>query len=152
MFRGARGNLYSSHTSCACTERDYVQDTVPNGYGYVPSFSASNPIVGIEPHNALLIFASPFPSSTLVPDANSSTSLMVEAGLASGSDTTDKTTIIFGPGVYWFTGTTHAVLSSSVNWVHFAPGAYVKGPIYCNTAAPAMKATGHGVLSGKQYV
>lgn len=145
-------NLYSFHTSCACTEGDFVQDTDPNGYGYVPSFSTGNPIVGIEPHDALLIFASPFPASTMVPEANSSTSVVVEHGLVNGLDTTDKTTIIFGPGVYWFTGTAHAVLSSSVNWVHFDPGAYVKGAMYYNTTAPTMKATGHGVLSGEQYV
>ena len=145
-------NLYPFHISCACTEGDFVQDTEPHGYGYVPNFSASNPIVGVEPHDSLLIFASPFPSSTMVPDPNSSTSLVVKAGLVSGLDTTDKTTVIFEPGVYWFTGTAHAALSSSVNWVYFAPGAYVKGAIYYNTTAATMKATGYGVLSGEQYV
>ena len=145
-------NLYSFHTSCACTEGEFVQDTDPHGHGYVPNFGTSNPIVGVEPHDSLLIFASPFPSSAMVANANSSTSLVVEAGRVSGLDVTDKTTVIFGPGVYWFTGTAHAVLSSSVNWVYFAPGAYVKGAVYYNTTSATMKATGHGVLSGEQYV
>ena len=145
-------NLYSFHTSCACLEGDFVQDAKPDGYGYVSSFSNNNPVVGVEPHDSLLIFASPFPSPELVPDADSSTSLVVQPGLVNGLDSTDKTTIIFEPGVYWFTGTAHAVLSGSVDWVYFAPGAYVKGAVHYNTAAATMKATGYGVLSGEQYV
>lgn len=58
----------------------------------------------------------------------------------------------FNPGVYWFSSVAHAALSSSVDWVDFAPGAYVKGAISFSTIAPTMKATGHGVLSGEQYV
>lgn len=54
--------------------------------------------------------------------------------------------------VYWFTGVAHAVLSQSTNWIYFAPGAYVKGAVSFDTTASTMKATGHGVLSGEQYV
>lgn len=88
----------------------------------------------------------------MVPDPTAPTSLVVEPGLVTGVNTTEKNTVIFNSGVYWFSSVAHAALSSSVDWVHFAPGAYVKGAVYFNTTAPTMKATGHGVLSGEQYV
>ena len=88
----------------------------------------------------------------MVPDPTSPTSLVVEPGLVTDVNTTDKNTLIFNPGVYWFTSVAHAALSRTVDWVYFAPGASVKGAISFNTVAPVMKATGHGVLSGEQYV
>ena len=130
-----------------------VQNTNPSGGSYWEApFDSGNPVVGKEPLNSLLIFASPFPSPDMVPDPTSPTSLVVEPGLVTELNITDKNTVILNPGVYWFSGVAHAALSSSVNWVYFAPGAYVKGAVYFNTIAPTMKATGHGVLSGEQYV
>lgn len=130
---------------------DYVQDVNPKGYAYVPKYTDDMPVVGREPRNALLIFASPFPSTDMVPNSPKTT-LNVKPGLVTGLDKTTKNTVSFGPGVYWFTGTAHANLSSSVNWVYFAPGAYVKGAIEYSSSAKQLKATGFGVLSGEQYV
>lgn len=130
-----------------------MQNTNPSGESYWKGpFDSGNPIVGKEPLNSLLIFASPFPAPDMVPDPAAPTSLVVEPGLVTGLNTTDKNTVIFNPGVYWFSSVAHAALSSNVDWVYFAPGAYVKGAVYFNTIAPTMKATGHGVLSGEQYV
>lgn len=130
-----------------------MQNTNPSGGSYwAEPFDSSNPIVGIEPLNSLLIFASAFPTSDMIPDPTLSTSLVVEPGLVTDLSTTDKSTVIFNPGVYWFTGVAHAVLSNSTDWFYLAPGAYVKGAVSFNTTAPTMKATGYGVLSGEQYV
>lgn len=129
----------------------YVQDVNPNGVAYVSSYTSDMPIVGVEPRNALLIFASPFPTSDLVPNDPENT-LNVRAGRITGLNTTTKSIVYFGPGVYWSTGADHALLSSSVNWVYFAPGAYVKSAIEYSSGASQLKATGFGVLSGEQYV
>ena len=85
----------------------------------------------------------------MVPDPTSPTSLVVDPGLVTNLNITDKNTVMFNPGVYWFSSVAHADLSNSVDWVYFAPGAYVKGAVSFNTVAPTMKATGHGVLSGE---
>lgn len=143
---------YHLHDPVAPYQTWFVQDVDPNAPSYVSAYTAKNPIVGIEPHDALLIFASPFPTDDLIPDVHSNTSVVVQPGLVTGLDLTEKETVIFNPGVYYFTGTAHANLSASVNWVHFAPGAYIKGAIQFNSKSTDLKATGHGVLSGEQYV
>ncbi|CAF9909197.1 MAG: hypothetical protein ALECFALPRED_005407 [Alectoria fallacina] len=148
-------NLYEFHSNCAisCTVGGLVQNSNPSGESYWQEpFDSRNPVVGIEPLNSLLIFASPFPPPDMVPNPTSPTSFVVEPGLVTDVNTTDKNTVPFNPGVYWFSSVAHAALSSSVDWVDFAPGAYVKGAISFSTIAPTMKATGHGVLSGEQYV
>lgn len=145
-------NLYEFHDSCATSECGFVQNEDPNGYSYVESFTSDNPVMGTEPRDSLLIFASPFASAEMVPDSNATTSLLVEPGLVTGLDQTDASTVVFAAGEYYFTGTAHAKLSSSVNWVYFAPGAYVKGAVEFSSASPQLKATGYGVLSGEQYV
>ncbi|CAD6583143.1 MAG: hypothetical protein ASARMPREDX12_001185 [Alectoria sarmentosa] len=148
-------NLYEFHSNCAisCTVGGLVQNTNPSGESYWQEpFDSRNPVVGIEPLNSLLIFASPFPPPDMVPNPTSPTSFVVEPGLVTDVNTTDKNTVYFNPGVYWFSSVAHAALSSSVDWVYFAPGAYVKGAVSFSTMAPTMKATGHGVLSGEQYV
>ncbi|KAI9833151.1 MAG: hypothetical protein M1819_003773 [Sarea resinae] len=145
-------NLYSFHDSCTTPTCGYVQDSDPSGPNYTDGYTDNNPVMGIEPLDSLLIFASPFPSEDLVPDSSASSSLVVEPGLVTGLNETQQSTVIFQAGVYWFTGTAHANLSSSVNWVYFAPGSYVKGAVEFNTDAAEMKATGYGVLSGEQYV
>lgn len=130
-----------------------MQNTNPSGESYWQKpFDNRNPVVGVEPLNSLLVFASPFPAPDMVPDPTSPTSLVVEPGLVIDVNMTDKNTVIFNPGVYWFSSVAHATLSRSVDWVYFAPGAYVKGAVSFNTIAPTMKATGQGVLSGEQYV
>lgn len=101
-----------------------------------------------SPNNALLIFASPMEDPSIQPSAG----LVVKEGLVSGLDTTQESTVIFNPGVYYCTGYNHMKLSSSVTWVYFAPGAYVKGAVEFSNTGPEVKATGHGVLSGEQYV
>ncbi|OBT79703.1 hypothetical protein VF21_01394 [Pseudogymnoascus sp. 05NY08] len=129
----------------------YVQDEKPDGYGYVSSYNDSMPVVGVEPRNALLIFASPFPSKDLIPNDEANT-LRVKPGLVTGLDQTDKSIVYFAPGVYYFTAKARAVLAASVTWVYIAPGAYVKGAIEYNSPELELKATGFGVLSGEQYV
>lgn len=129
----------------------YVQDVDPNGVQYVSEYTDDMPIVGIEPTNALLIFASPFPPSDLIPDDADDT-FEVATGRVTGLNTTDKSIVYFGPGVYYCTGTDLANLSSSVEWVYFAPGSYVKGAVQYSSNAAELKATGFGVLSGEQYV
>ncbi|CAI7622987.1 unnamed protein product [Penicillium discolor] len=112
----------------------YVQDVNASGDGYVPNYNESMTIGGREPLNALLIFASPFPASEMVPSNR------------------DNSTVVFNPGVYHFTGKKHAILSPSVSWVYMAPGAYVKGAIQYMNSVSSLKATGFGILSGEQYV
>lgn len=129
----------------------YVQNVDPSGVSYVSSYTDSMPVVGIEPRNALLIFASPFPTEDLIPNDPSDT-LYVQPGLVSGLDTTEKSIVYFEPGVYYCTGKAHALLSSSVNWIYLAPGAYLKGAVEYSSQALNLKATGFGVVSGEQYV
>lgn len=129
----------------------YVQNVNASGDGYVPNYNESMPTVGREPLNALLIFASPFPPSEMVP-SNKNDVYEVQPGYVSGLDAINQSVVAFKPGVYYFTGKAHAVLSPSVTWVYMAPGAYVKGAIqYMNSDSP-LKATGFGILSGEQYV
>ncbi|KAI0487713.1 dextranase precursor [Xylaria cf. heliscus] len=149
-------NLYTYRDSCDTTECDFVQNWVPNGPYYVSELTDDNAVMGTEPHDALLIFASPPPSSTadLVPDASAPETYVVYPGdvpvseLASASNTN----VYFMPGVHEMTATEHLTLPSSVNWVYLAPGAYVKGAIQFTTSARDIKATGFGVLSGEKYV
>lgn len=129
----------------------YVQNVAPQGNSYVSAYTSDMPIVGSEPRNALMIFASAFPSADKVPNSEATT-LRVTPGLVTGLDKTTKNIVYFGPGVYWFTGKAHAILSTSVDWVYFAPGAYVKGAVQYTSGATSLKATGFGVLSGEQYV
>lgn len=103
-----------------------------------------------SPNNALLIFASPMEDPSLIPSTSSA--FVVQEGLISGLDMTGSSTVIFNPGVYYCTGSDHMKLSSSVTWVYFAPGAYVKGAVEFSNTGSAVTATGHGVLSGEQYV
>ncbi|KAI0433188.1 glycosyl hydrolase family 49-domain-containing protein [Xylaria sp. FL1042] len=64
-----KDNMYSYRDSCATTTCDFVQDWVADGTDYVSVLTDDNAVMGSEPHDALLIFASPSPSSAadLVP-------------------------------------------------------------------------------------
>lgn len=145
-------NLWEFRNNCNTTACAYVQNVNPKGTAYTSSYQDSNAIMGVEPRDALLIFASPFETPDTVPDPSAASSLVVSEGLVTGLDTTDASTVIFNPGVYYLSSTNHALLSSCVNWVYLAPGAYVKGAIEFQTEAETIKFTGHGVLSGEQYV
>ncbi|KAI1261668.1 dextranase precursor [Xylariaceae sp. FL1019] len=149
-------NLYTYRDSCDTTTCDFVQDWNPDGPNYVSEFTDSNAIMGVEPHDALLIHASPMPSSTdeLVPDMSAPETYVVYPGDVPVSDLSsiNNTNLYFMPGVHEMTATQHLILSSSVNWVYLAPGSYVKGAIQFTTSATTIKATGFGVLSGEKYV
>ena len=145
-------DLYTYMDSCSTTTCGFVQNEAPLGYSYVPKFTSSMPVMGVEPRNALLIFASPFPASDLVPDTTSDSTWQVSPGFVGDVGSTEATSIVFNPGVYYFGSTSHAVLSPSVNWVYLAPGSYVKGAIQFTSNATTLLATGNGVLSGEQYV
>lgn len=98
----------------------YVQNTGSSASDYVSSYTYDMPIVGVEPQNALLIFASPFPTADLVLNDPDNT-LHVVPGRIKGLNTTTKSIVYFSPGVYYFTGTDHAIPPSSVEWVYLAP-------------------------------
>ncbi|KAI9712350.1 MAG: hypothetical protein M1820_001563 [Bogoriella megaspora] len=132
----------------------YSQNVAPDGPDYVSAYTDDDLVVGIEPRNALLVFASTFPSSDLVPQQNVPSTYSVPTGLVDVNNLKNigQSTVYFAPGVYYMTGTAHANFSSSVNWVYLAPGAYVKGAIQYTTSNPDLRFTGFGVLSGEQYV
>ena len=145
-------DLYTYRDNCATPVCDFVQDEAVNGFSYMENITSENPIMGIEPRNALLIFASPFLEPDLIPDPAASTSLVVKPGLVTGLDKISAFAVVFQPGVYYFGAAAHANLSSSVSQVYIAAGAYVKGAIEFSTNASQLYATGYGVLSGEQYV
>jgi hypothetical protein len=145
-------NLYSYHDSCDTTICDFVQDWHPDGPNYVQELTDDMPVMAVEPHDALLIFGSPMPSAYLVPDASSPDTYIVPPGRVPDLINVGKKNVYFAPGTYWMTATDHSVLSESVEWVYLAPGAFVKGAFEFTTNASTIKATGHGVLSGEQYV
>lgn len=146
-------NLYSYHDNCdGVTECDFVQDWHPDGPNYVANFTDANPVMSVEPHDSLLIFASPFPEADVVPKKNATSTYVVPPGLVPDLSSINNSVVYFPPGTYWMTATNHLVLPPSVNWVHLDPGAYVKGAIQFTTAATVIQATGSGVLSGEQYV
>lgn len=129
----------------------YVQNVDPSGGYYVESYDDTMPVIGREPLNSLLIFASPFPSEDLIPAIDDDI-YEVEPGLVTGLNSVNQSVVYFGPGVYYFTGTNHGILSPSVTWVYLAPGAYVKGAMQYNNGDSDLLASGFGVLSGEQYV
>lgn len=145
-------NLYSYHDSCDSTECDFVQNWHVDGPNYVENFTSDNPVVGVEPHDSLMIFASPFPAADDIPDQDANETYILHPGLVPDLSEIDNTVLFFTPGTYWMTATNHLVLPPSVSWVYLDAGAYVKGAIEFTTAAETIKATGQGVLSGEQYV
>ena len=146
-----RDNLWEYRRKDLEPDSQYVQNKNPQGVNYVSSYDATrNPIVGIEPLNALMIFMSPFPTSDKVPDLNSA--YKVPQGLVTGLDQVQNSVVYFAPGVYWLTGSAQAILSDKTTWVYIAPGAYVKGAIQYMSNSLDLRATGFGVLSGEQYV
>lgn len=129
-----------------------------DGEGYVDH---GGEIVGVEPRNALMIFASPFIPSEMIPDMDESNTKTMTPGPINQGDWGVSSILYFPPGVYWMNsnsdgdtpryGENHIKLDENTRWVHFAPGAYVKGAIEYTTKQD-FHATGHGVLSGEHYV
>lgn len=129
-----------------------------NGSQYV---SSGGSIVGVEPNNALAIFASPFLPANMIPRMNSRNTQTMKPGPINNGDWGSKPILYFPQGVYYMNqnttgysgvlGANHMRLSPNTKWVHLAPGAYVKGAIEY-FAKENFYATGHGVLSGENYV
>lgn len=129
-----------------------------NGSDYVTSGGS---VVGVEPTNALAIFASPFLSPHMIPRMTAQNTHTMTPGPINNGDWGSMPILYFPPGVYYMNqdtsgnsgvlGSNHLVLSPNTYWVHFAPGAYVKGAIEYSTKEN-FYATGHGVLSGENYV
>jgi hypothetical protein len=123
--------------------------------------SSGGSVVGIEPINALAIFASPPLPSDKTPNMNSDNTKTMKPGPINNGDWGDKPILYFPPGVYYMNqdqsgssgklGSNHIRLSPNTYWVHFAPGAYVKGAIEFFTKQN-FYSTGLGVLSGEHYV
>jgi len=146
-------NLYEFHDGCSDPSCSYVQDSTADGPYYVDEIDDNSmPLMAVEPLDSLLVFASPFEDSSLIPDETSENVLVVDEGRITGLNTTEANTIIFKPGVYYATATDYLNLSATVDWLYFAPGAYVKGAVEFHTTSSLIKTTGHGVLSGEQYV
>lgn len=118
-------------------------------------------VVSIEPTNALMIFASPFIPSNMKHSLTGSNVHTMKPGPINNGDWGSSPVLYFPPGVYWMNqdqsgasgklGSNHMRLNSNTYWVHLAPGAYVKGAVEYFTHQN-FYATGHGVLSGENYV
>ncbi|KAK9342654.1 dextranase [Lipomyces starkeyi] len=118
-------------------------------------------VVGVEPKNALVIFASPFLPRDMVPYMTPQNTQTMKPGPINNGDWGSKPILYFPPGVYWMNedtsgnpgklGSNHMRLDPNTYWVYLAPGAYVKGAIEYFTKQN-FYATGHGVLSGENYV
>ena len=131
-----------------------------DGQDYVVAPAGS--VVGIEPRHALLIFASPFPSSEMEPSMTEENTHTMVPGPINLDGWGDRPILYFPPGVYWMNqaasgdmpklGEAHIKLGPNTMWVHLAPGAYVKGAVQFSTADSTFHLTGGGVLSGEHYV
>ncbi|KAL7940443.1 dextranase [Trichoderma barbatum] len=145
-----KDNLWEYRRANLQENSHYVQNKNPSGVNYVKRYTDQNPIVGVEPLNALMVFVSPFPNSDKIPNLQSA--YKVPQGLVTGLNNVKNSVIYFAPGVYWLTGTAQAILNEKTTWVYIAPGAYVKGAIQYMSSSLDLRATGFGVLSGEQYV
>ncbi len=128
-----------------------------------------------EPRNSLLVFAEPFPDSSVMPNVNNGDVIYEpQPGEIRFDDSvlTDAhiNTIYFNPGIYYMGSHYHAKSGEgaqnfkNIRKIHLAPGAYVKGafdfdgmgfnPNNQNEAVlnESYVISGSGVLSGEQYV
>jgi hypothetical protein len=136
----------------------YRSDKQNDTYKYV-DYGGS--VVGVEPRSALMIFASPFLPSDMVPNTAGGNVKIMKPGPINQGDWGTSEILYFPPGVYWMNsngddvkpkyGENHIKLDQNTDWVHFAPGAYVKGAVEYTTHRD-FYATGHGVLSGEHFV
>ena len=128
-------------------------------------YASTGLLVGEEPRNALLIFASDSSVLHLNPFSQgiAGTDIQVMTpGAINNMDWGSKSAVYFPPGVYWmnqtqkgayapYGGASHIVLAPNTYWVHLALGAYLKSAIEYTTTRDRVYATGPGVLSGEQY-
>ncbi|KAK9369487.1 dextranase [Lipomyces kononenkoae] len=131
-----------------------------DGNEYVTSGGGN--VVGVEPTNALVIFASAFIPANMVPHMNERNTHVMKPGPINNGDWGSKPILYFPPGVYYMNqdtsgksgrlGSNHMILDPNTYWVHLAPGAYVKGTIEYSTQRSLFYTTGHGILSGENYV
>ncbi|KAH7099601.1 Isopullulanase [Auriculariales sp. MPI-PUGE-AT-0066] len=152
-------DLYTFRNGDSGPSSYFVQTDNPNGDSYVSNFTNDMPVMATEPTNALLIFASPFETADLVPNMSDQSTYIVRDSAIDYTFLRNFTsrTLYFPPGVYYCGSTAQLELSSSFDWVYFSPGSYVKCSILfgnpgAHHGATSFKATGHGVLSGEQYV
>ena len=102
--------------------------------------AAGGSVVGVEPVHSLLIFASPFlPLESLPPTGPGVTRTTMQPGAIRQGDCGASRVLVFPPGVYWVEprGQSRILLDPATQWVHLAPGAYVKGAIEFTTARPS---------------
>lgn len=125
-----------------------------NGSEYVTSGSF---LVGEEPRNALVLFASPPVSADLIPPKSSADTQVLSPGRITAGTIQAKPNLYFEAGIYWVEkngvlGTDHIKLDPNTHYVYFEPGVYIKGAIEYTTSYPDFYTVGHGVLSGENYV
>ncbi|KAK9491661.1 family 49 glycosyl hydrolase [Lipomyces doorenjongii] len=109
--------------------------------------------IHIEPRNSLLIFAEAIPTgnlaNALVP--SSGDIYYPPTGSLTGLENINHQIIYFQPGVYYMGSNYAPTLSTTVQWIYLAPGAFVKGSFELQGGASWLRITGFGVLSGEQY-
>ncbi|KAL0479553.1 hypothetical protein AKO1_007738 [Acrasis kona] len=140
--------------------KDDLYSYCSNRFKYVKN----GDLVGLEPRNGLLIFASPPLTRNMVPDMNATNTHVMKPGPINNNDLGSSEIIYFPPGVYWVNqvdkqddvygkyGQNHIKLHPNTYWVYFGAGSYVKGAIEYTTQNKNFYATGFGVLSGEHYV
>ncbi|KAI6778000.1 Dextranase-like protein [Emericellopsis cladophorae] len=102
---GDPGNMTNSH---------YVQNKNPNGARYVEEYADElNPILGVEPLNALLVFMSPFPQTSMCQISPGTRTRCPR--VSSPTSRRSRSRHSTPPGVYWLTGFNHPSLSDSIN-------------------------------------
>lgn len=125
--------------------------------GNLTTNAGGNRAIHTEPRNSVMIFAEPTLTGAekdrLIPTSASGSIHYPRPGRISNLNTVTEDIIYFGPGTYYMGSNYHAVLPANVKWVYLAPGAYVKGAFrFFHDNHGLYKVTGHGVLSGEQYV
>jgi hypothetical protein len=128
-----------------------------NDAGKLTTEASGNRAVHTEPRNSMMVFADPVLTGAeqqrLVPDASSGSIHYPEPGDVTHLNSVTEEIIYFRPGTYSMGSRYHAVLPENVKWVYLAPGAYVKGAFrFFHSTQGLYKVTGHGVLSGEEYV
>ncbi|MEV0173110.1 family 49 glycosyl hydrolase [Streptomyces sp. NPDC050803] len=141
--------LYTAYNDMSGPADDAGKLTTSAGNG--------NRAVHTEPRNSMMIFAEPTPTGTerdrLIPTPESGSTYYPPQGRVTNLNTISEEIVYFRPGTYYMTSKYHALLPQQVKWVYLAPGAYVKGAIrFPHDSQGLYKVTGHGVLSGEQYV
>ncbi|MEU2431645.1 family 49 glycosyl hydrolase [Streptomyces sp. NPDC007861] len=125
--------------------------------GALTTAASGNRAVHTEPRNAMMVFAEPVLTGAelerLVPTSGDGSIYYPPQGQVTDLNSVSQEIVYFRPGTYAMGNKYHAVLPANVKWVYLAPGAYVKGAFrFFHDTQSLYKVTGHGVLSGEQYV